>query len=305
MSSASAVLVVDDLSTGKRANLQHATSVGAELVSLDVRDAVGLRKVFVGFQPDIVFHLAAQMDVRISMVETARDAEINIIGSINVYSAALACGAPRVVNTSTGGAIYGDYPTIIPTPETEPTVPLSAYGLSKRTAEHYADWYRRTHNLDIVTLRYGNVYGPRQDPAGDAGVVAIFCSRLLAGRRPIVFGSGEQTRDYTFVDDIVAANLAASRSRDLKHAVYNVGTGREVSVLELAEAIAKAAGREPATFAPEMRPARAGEVHRNCLDVSRARCDLELATPTPLEHGLRQTLGWLRRELPKPQLENV
>lgn len=223
--SAAAVLVVDDLSTGTRANLRQALAAGVDLVQLDVRDGPGVLKAFAAFRPDVVFHLAAQMDVRVSMVETARDAEINVVGSINVFAAAAACDVTRVVNTSTGGAIYGET-TVVPTPETAPTIPLSAYGLSKRTAEHYADWYRRMKDLDIVSLRYGNVYGPRQDPSGDAGVVAIFCSRLLEGRPPIVFGDGAQTRDYVYVDDIVTANVAAAQARDLRHAIYNIGTER-------------------------------------------------------------------------------
>ena len=157
---------------------------------------------------------------------------------------------------------------VVPTPETTPTDPLSAYGLGKRTAERYGSWFRRSHGLDVVTLRYGNVYGPRQDPRGDAGVIAIFCDRVLGGQRPTVFGDGRQTRDYVFVGDIVAANRAAAAATDLPHEVYNVGTGTEVDVLGLAEAVAAAAGVDD--FAPEFRPARQGEVLRSCLDVSRA-----------------------------------
>jgi UDP-glucose 4-epimerase len=245
----SAVPVVDDLSTGKRANLHQALAAGVELVQLDVRDGPGVLEAFAGLQPDVVFHLAAQMNVRVSMVAAARDADINVIGSINVFAAAVARGVARVVNTSTGGAIYGET-TVVPTPETEPTIPLSPYGLSKRTAEQPADWYRRMKDLDVVSLRYGNVYGPRQDPSGDAGVVTILCSRLLEGRPPIMFGDGRQTRDYIYVDDVVAANVAAAQARDLRHAVYNLGTEWEISILELIEDVSMAAGRDPATFAP-------------------------------------------------------
>lgn len=289
------VLIVDDLSHGSEANLEGALGASARLLRIDIRDGPAVTDSFAAFAPDVVFHLAAQIDVRTSMSEPARDASVNVIGSVNVFAAATAAGARRIVNTSTGGAIYGDSP-IIPTPETEPARPLSAYGLSKRTAEEYGSWFRRTQALDVVTLRYGNVYGPRQDPSGDAGVIAIFCDRVLTGRRPIVFGDGEQTRDYVFVADIVAANLAAAAATagKLVHEQYNVGTGTEVSVLELISAAAAVAGVEPTAFTPTFQPPRAGEVRRSCLDVTRARTELGLAEPTSLAEGLRETLTWLR-----------
>ena len=287
------VLVLDDLSHGLEANLSAATAVGARLVRVDVRDGAAVKAQAQAFRPEVVFHLAAQIDVRTSMVEPALDAGTNVLGSINVFAAAAACGARRVVNTSTGGAIYGET-EVVPSPETQPAEPLSAYGLSKRTAEEYGAWFGRAHGLEVVTLRYGNVYGPRQDPGGDAGVIAIFCDRVLTGRRPTVFGDGLQTRDYVFVGDIVAANLAAAAAPAPPHDRYNVGTGTEVTVLELVEAIAAAAGVDPAAFAPEFRPSRAGEVRRSCLDVARARAELDLPAPTPLAEGLARTLEWVR-----------
>ena len=293
----SSVLVVDDLSTGKEANLEPALSAGTDLRRLDIRNGAALREAFVGFHPEVVFHLAAQIDVRASMAEPSRDAEINVVGSINVFSAAAASGARRVINTSTGGAIYGEGAPL-PTPETTTGRPLSAYGLSKLTAEQYAGWFRLMHDLDVVTLRYGNVYGPRQDPTGDAGVIAIFCSRLLEGMRPMIFGDGSQTRDYVFVRDIVAANLAAAGAQGLAHSIFNIGTGQEVSVLELVGAVAEVAGVDPASFQPEMRPPRAGEVLRSCLDIARARKELQLEDPTPLRDGLTATLDWIRRRQP-------
>ncbi len=223
-------LVVDDLSSGRAANLDRALAAGCAFTEMDVRDQAGLLDVFGAFRPDVVFHLAAQIDVRVSLADPLRDASLNVLGSINVFAAAHAAGVRRVVNTSTGGAIYGDG-VPIPTPETTPTDPVSAYGLSKRTTECYAAWFRRTHGLDVVTLRYGNVYGPRQDPRGDAGVIALFVGRALAGRRPTVYGDGHQTRDYVYVGDIVAANLAAAGAARLAHDEYNVGSGTEVSVL--------------------------------------------------------------------------
>ena len=295
------VLVIDDLSRGDMANLSYASAHGAQLAELDVRDGAGVEKILRSFRPELVFHLAAQIDVRVSMAEPARDAEVNVLGSINVFSAAHSSCARRVVNTSTGGAIYGET-DVVPTPETVPAQPISPYGLSKLSAEHYARWFRRTHGLDVVTLRYGNVYGPRQDPRGDAGVIAIFCDRVLAGQHPTVYGDGRQTRDYVFVGDIAAANLATAQAPKLTHGEYNVGTGIEVSVLELTETIAAVAGVAPAAFAPSFAPARTGELTRSCLDISRAQCHLGLPPPTPLAHGLARTLDWVAT-LPPPAVQ--
>ncbi|MGH3826853.1 MAG: NAD-dependent epimerase/dehydratase family protein [Pseudonocardiaceae bacterium] len=287
------VLVLDDLSRGRERYLRDAVAAGTRFERVDIRDGAAVRTAVIGFAPDVLFHLAAQIDVRASMVEPARDAAVNVVGSVNVFAAALAAGAVRVVNTSTGGAIYGET-TVVPTPETEPARPLSAYGLSKRTVEEYGAWFHSAHDLDVVTLRYGNVYGPRQDPAGDAGVIALFCDRVLAGGRPTVFGDGKQTRDYVFVGDVVAANLAAATASALGNDRYNIGTGIEVSVLELVDAVATAAGIAPESFTPDFRPARPGEVSRSCLDVSRARTELDLPESTPLAAGLRVTLDWVR-----------
>jgi UDP-glucose 4-epimerase len=290
----SAVLVIDDLSTGNHGNLRDALAAGADLARIDVRDDIGLNEAFASFQPEVVFHLAAQIDVRVSMAEPAKDAETNVVGSINVFAAAAASGASRVINTSTGGAIYGDGAPL-PTPETAPSRPQSAYGLSKQTTERYAEWFRGTRDLDVITLRYGNVYGPRQDPAGDAGVVAIFCSRVLGGVQPLIFGDGTQTRDYVFVGDIVAANLAAASVHGLRHSIFNIGTGQEVSVLQLLQEVAAAA--DVGCVEPQMLPARTGEVLRSCLDTTRARKELRLDNPTPLREGVKATLAWMRESL--------
>lgn len=287
------VLVIDDLSRGTLAHLQEALSRGARLVELDVRDGDAVEEAFRSFRPELVFHLAAQIDVRVSMDEPAHDAAVNVLGSVNVFSAAHAVGARRVVNTSTGGAIYGAT-GMVPTSEDMPADPVSAYGLSKLTAEHYARWFRRIRGLDVVSLRYGNVYGPRQDPRSDAGVIAIFCDRVLTGRRPVIYGDGHQTRDFVFVADIAAVNLAAAAAGKLSHSEYNVGTGTEVSVLELAQAVAAAAGIDPRAFEPEFAPARPGELERSCLNITLARRDLGLPPPTPLAEGLAHTLKALR-----------
>ena len=216
------VTVVDDLSTGRRQNLDSALARGAGLHEVDIRDAERVGTVLSGARPDIVFHLAAQIDVRKSIEDPAWDASINVGGTINVLEAARRAGVKRVVNTSTGGAIYG-VADVVPTPESAQPRPMAAYGQSKFCAEAYCGWSERLYGLSAVTLRYGNVYGPRQDPHGEAGVVAIFCGSLLAGERPTVFGDGRQTRDYVYVGDIVDANLAAYEYQGPVSA-FNIGT---------------------------------------------------------------------------------
>ncbi len=283
------VLVLDDLSTGSPHNLDGSP---AQLHRLDIRDGAAVTEAFARFRPEVAFHLAAQIDVRISMAHPARDASTNVLGSVNVFAAAAAAGTRRVVNTSTGGAIYGET-DVLPIPETTTPAPESAYGLGKYVAEQYAGWFRRAKGLEVVTLRYGNVYGPRQDPKGDAGVIAILCDRALGGHQPVVFGDGRQTRDFVFVGDIAEANLAAASAATLSHAEYNVGTGIEVDLLALVAAVGAAAGLTPDAFRPEFAPARAGEVRRSCLDVTRARAELGLGSPTPLADGLTQTLAWI------------
>jgi UDP-glucose 4-epimerase len=286
------VTVVDDLSTGKRENLSGALTRGADFHEIDIRDAPRLRDAVAAARPDIVFHLAAQMDVRKSIEDPGWDAGINVVGTINVLEASRLAGVRRVVNTSTGGAIYGEV-DVMPTPESAPARPMSAYGQSKFCAEAYCGWYERLYGLSSVTLRYGNVYGPRQDPHGEAGVIAIFCGKLLAGERPRIFGDGRQTRDYAYVGDIVKANLAAAAHPEA-HGAYNVGTGVEASVLAVVSALRDAAGAGEGEFEPEFAPARAGELQRSSLDVSRARGELGFSAETDLVSGLRPTLEWAR-----------
>src|SRR3954470_19869135 len=197
------VPVVVNLATGRIENLASARRRGIAFHEADITEGARLRKLFAGARPDIVFHLAAQIDVRKSIDDPAWDASINVGGTINVLDAARRAGAARVVNTSTGGAIYGDVETI-PTPETTSPRPMAAYGTSKLCAETYCGWFERLYGLSAVTLRYGNVYGPRQDPLGEAGVIAIFCGKLMSGEPPIIYGDGRQTRDYVFVSDVVA-----------------------------------------------------------------------------------------------------
>jgi len=279
------VTVIDDLSTGRRENLDQALAAGARLVEADVRDAGAMGDLAGDAEPEAVFHLAAQIDVRRSVADPAFDARINVEGTIAMLEAATSAGARRFVNTSTGGAIYGEG-RVVPAPEDHPVAPEAPYGQSKFAAEGYCELFNRLHGLSTVSLRYGNVYGPRQDPLGEAGVVAIFCGRLRAGQRPIVFGDGRQVRDYVHVADVVSANLAAAESDAT--GPFNIGTGRETTVLDLVEVLAPHA---TASFEPEHQPERPGEVRRIALDATRARDQLGWEPRVGLAEGIKQTLA--------------
>jgi UDP-glucose 4-epimerase len=283
------VTVIDDLSTGRRENLDGALARGAELVEGDIRDAAALADLLARLRPDAVFHLAAQIDVRRSIVDPAVDARVNVEGTINLLEAARAVEGIRIVNTSTGGAIYGEG-RILPATEDHPVAPQSGYGQSKFSAEGYCDLYSRLHGLSTLSLRYGNVFGPRQDPLGEAGVIAIFCGRLLAGERPTIFGDGLQTRDYVYVGDVVDANLAAAASS--VGGSINIGRGVPVSVIDLVAALSSIRGRD---LDPEFAPRRLGEVQDIHLDASRAREALGWESKVGLEEGLALTLESLRR----------
>jgi UDP-glucose 4-epimerase len=287
------VVVVDDLSTGRESNLAGARANGAELVLVDIRDGDRIAQIVGDAAPEAIFHLAAQIDVRKSVDNPGWDASINVEGTANVLEAARKAGVARFVNTSTGGAIYGDVDTI-PSPESTPPAPMAGYGTSKFCAEQYCNLYARLHGLSTVTLRYGNVYGPRQDPLGEAGVIAIFCGKLMDGGRPTIYGDGRQTRDYVFVGDVVAANLAAADKRDVGGAV-NIGTGMETSVLDLVAILQQEGGRDD--FEPDFAEARLGEIERSCLDVTRARDELGWEARTSLNDGIRATLDAARVEM--------
>ena len=282
------VTVVDDISTGRRENLEDAIGAGAELVEADVRDAEALAAACERARPEAIFHLAAQIDVRRSVDDPVHDMQVNVGGTINVLKAALASGASRFVNTSTGGAIYGEG-QILPAPESHPVAPEAPYGQSKFAAEGYCELFRRLHGLSTVSVRYGNVYGPRQDPLGEAGVIAIFCGRLLAGERPTIFGDGRQTRDYVYVGDVVEANLAAVASDAV--GPVNIGTGVQTSVLDLVDVLSELGD---GSFTAEHAEPRPGEVARNALDPSRARSELGWEPKVPVREGLERTLRSLR-----------
>ncbi|HYG96682.1 MAG TPA: GDP-mannose 4,6-dehydratase [Solirubrobacterales bacterium] len=281
------VTVVDDLSTGRRVNLESALAAGAELAELDIRDGAALSELAKERRPERIFHLAAQIDVRKSIEDPAFDASVNVGGTANVLEAARGAECGRVVSISTGGAIYGEGEgQQLPLPESAPIAPMSAYGQSKYAAEGYLALYERLYGLSGVSLRLGNVYGPRQDPLGEAGVIAIFCGRLEQGGRPTVYGDGTQTRDYIYVGDVVSAAIAAGESGVT--GPINIGTGRETNVLELVESLGKLAGAE--SFEPEFAPPRTGEVQRVSVDPSRAERELGWKAEVGLEDGLRRTL---------------
>jgi UDP-glucose 4-epimerase len=278
------VAVVDDLSSGNRENLAAALDAGATLVEADIRDASAMQELLIEEEPKVVYHLAAQVSVTRSVDDVEHDAAVNVLGTAVLLEAARLAGTPRFVYVSTGGALYGAADER-PTPETAPIQPGSPYGQSKWAAEGYSQLYDRLHGLPTITLRLGNVYGPRQDPHGEAGVVAIFCERLRAGQRPTVYGDGLQTRDYVYVDDVADAVLAAGSS-DERDAV-NVGRGEESTVLDLVEGLQAI---EPTVdFSPEHAPERRGEARHSCLDPARAAERLGWRAPTELAEGLRLT----------------
>lgn len=290
------VLVVDNLSTGREQNLAAAVSRGAELRVDDVTDAGAMIEAARGFDPDAVFHLAAQGDVRRAVREPVVDATVNVAGTVSTLEAARAAASARFVFASTGGAIYGESAhRELPLSEAASCLPDSPYGESKLAAEGYVSYYRRVHGLAAVSLRLGNVYGPRQDPLGEAGVIAIFCAELHRGGQPTVYGDGHQTRDYVYIDDAVDAMLEAdARLADAGTELegpFNIGTGAETTVLELVERLARLGGRHD--FTPRMAPHRPGEVQRIALDSGRAAAVLGWSAATDLEDGLRRTLAAL------------
>ena len=282
------VAVIDDLSTGRRDNLADATRAGVELVEADVRDSQAVLDVVSRVRPEAVFHLAAQIDVRRSVADPAADATINVAGTVNVLEAARRAAVPRVINTSSGGAIYGEG-RFLPATEDHPAAPEAPYGQSKLAAEGYCELYARNYGMSTVSLRYGNVFGPRQDPLGEAGVIAIFCGKIMDGGQPTVYGDGLQTRDYVYVSDVVEANLLALGSD--AQGPFNIGTGVATSVLDLVEALEEHA---QGSFEAVMAPERSGEIKHIVLDTTRAREQLGWEASVDIREGLDRTLASLR-----------
>jgi len=286
--------VLDDLSSGTLANLAEARADRERANKLnfhqiDVRDPeiVGLieRRA-----PEVVFHLAAQADVRVSVARPAFDAEVNVVGTLNVLEGARKAGTRKVVFASSGGTIYGEVDGAdLPAKESLPQLPLSPYGVAKKVVFDYLNAYRALHGIEFTALALANVYGPRQDPHGEAGVVAIFAGRLLAGEPCTVFGDGEQTRDFVFVDDVVDAFVRGAERGD--GLLCNIGTGNETSVNKLYRTMATAAGVDTPALSAAARP---GELQRSSLDPGRAAVQLGWRPWTPLEDGSARVLDWFR-----------
>ena len=279
------ILVADDLSTGKRENLP----AGVDLAVVDIATPE-IERLIADVKPEVLFHLAAQIDVRRSVADPVFDARVNVLGTAAIAGAAARAGTRTIIFSSTGGAIYGEQKDF-PADEGHATKPTSPYGVAKLCGELYLGLFARTNGMRAVALRYANVYGPRQDPHGEAGVVAIFCGRLLAGKPLTIYGDGGQTRDYVYVGDVVRANLCALGNETARGS-FNIGTGRETDVVTLARLLGGG------DVSLEYAPARPGEQRRSVIDPRRAEIDLEWRPTVALEEGLRRTLAYFRERAP-------
>ena len=286
-SGAGEVTVLDDLSTGKRSQL----NAKATLYPIDLRDAAAVASVVAQARPEIIYHLAAQMDVRRSVADPSFDAQVNLVGFLNLMESVRKHGLKRVVFASTGGAIYGEQEEF-PCTEEHPKRPVSPYGVAKLATEAYLFFYKVEYGIDYVALRFGNVYGPRQDPHGEAGVVAIFCGRILDGKPVTIYGDGTQTRDYIYVGDVVRAVVAASKS-NASGIALNIGTGIETNVNELYSALAGIA--DFPTHA-EHAAARPGEQKRSVISPARAAQELGWRPEKRLADGLEETFKYFKQQ---------
>jgi UDP-glucose 4-epimerase len=275
------VLIVDDLSTGREENIPKEAS----FIKGSIREQAFLEEVFSDFKPDMVDHHAAQINVRQSVEDPVFDAEINIIGTLNLLELSVKHKIKRFIFASTGGAIYGE-PQNLPADESTPPMPISPYGVAKYTVEKYLGYYRAIYGLEYVALRYANVYGPRQNPHGEAGVIAIFCNRIIAGNPCLIFGDGNQTRDYVFAEDVAEANIL---SVNAPVGSYNIGTEIETPVNDLVTMLRKASGRE---FKVEYVPSQYGEVQRISLNITLANRALGWYPKVNLEDGISRTWKW-------------
>jgi len=279
------VVIVDDLSTGFEENINPK----AKFYKLDIRDLESLKEIFEKEKPEIVNHHAAQIDVRKSLKDFLFDAEVNIIGSLNTLKLSLDYGVKKFIFASTGGAIYGE-PFYLPADEKHPALPLSPYGAAKLSIEHYLYVFHQNFSLPYIALRYANVYGPRQNPLGEAGVVAIFTDKMVKGERPIIFGDGEQTRDFVYIKDVVSANIIALETE--KVGVFNIGTGKRTSVNEVFRKIKEALGEE---IEPIYAEERKGEVRHIALDYSLAERELGWRPQYDFDSGLRETIDFYKK----------
>lgn len=277
------VVVVDNLSTGKRKNVNRAAS----LYKIDIQ-SWRLERVFRNERPNVVLHLAAQMNVRRSVAEPVFDAQVNILGTMHVLQQAVQHGARKVIFASSGGAIYGEQ-EMFPASESHTTNPMSPYGISKLCGEHYLSYYHRISGIQVVSLRYANVYGPRQDPEGEAGVVSIFIQKMLNGEQPVINGNGRQTRDFVFVEDVAEASLAAMGQES--QGVFNVGTGGETSVNELFRVLVELTG---STCKEVHGPAQKGEQMRSAIDPAKIKQVLGWEQKVDLREGLKRTVAYFK-----------
>ena len=277
------IAIIDNLSTGKEENINPEAS----FFHIDITDFEALEGIFQNFKPEIVFHVAAQIDLRKSIEEPSFDAEVNVVGSVNLFSLCVQDGVKRIIFSSTGGALYGEREKI-PANENSSIEPLSPYGVSKYCTEQYLNCFKRLYGIERVILRYGNVYGPRQDPFGEAGVIAIFTNKILNGETLTVYGDGNQTRDYIFIEDVVRANLLSIEG---KEGIYNIGTNVETSVNHIIELFSKILEKD---IKPIYTQPRKGEVYRISLNTEKAKMELGFEVKFTFEEGLRKTIQWYK-----------
>lgn len=278
------VVVVDNLSSGKEENINKR----AKFYKLDIQDS-NLESIFQKEKPDYVNHHAAQIDVRRSVSDPIFDAKINILGTINVLQNCVKYKVKKIIFASSGGAIYGEQ-EIFPAPETHPPRPISPYGITKLVSEHYLYYYKTIYGLDYVSLRYANVYGPRQDPFGEAGVVAIFAQKMLNGEQPIINGDGKQTRDFVYVEDVVEANILAMKN-NISENIFNIGTGIETSVNQIFNQLKEIINP---SIEKKHGPPKEGEQRRSVIDYTRAKKFLQWEPRTSLIRGLKRTVKYFK-----------
>ena len=278
------VAVIDNFSTGKEENLNPKV----KFYKTDIQDSK-IFQIFEKEKPDIVFHYAAQINVRKSVENPVESAKTNILGSLNILENCRNFGVKKIVFASTGGAIYGEA-KIIPTPEDYPAGPVSPYGIEKLIVELYLDFYKKEYNLDYLILRFANVYGPRQNSRGEAGVIAIFCDKMIAKNQPIINGDGKQTRDFVFVDDVIRANILAMEKNE--SGVFNIATGIETDINTVFRELKKAFNSKIKEI---YGPQKAGEQKRSCLDSSLAKKELGWKPRYSLDQGLEKTINWFKK----------
>ena len=280
------VVIIDNLSSGKKENINKK----AKFYKIDIRNDLSVLKIFKKEKPEIVFHLAAQVNVRESSKKPIKDAEINILGAINIFENCVKHKVKKIIFSSTGGAMYGDA-NIIPTPENYYELPMSPYGIAKLTTEKYLRYYHTVFGLQFIALRFANVYGPRQNPEGEAGVISIFCDRLLKRQKPIIFGNGKQTRDFVFVDDVVRALILAMNIK--KIGIFNISTAKETNVNILLKKMRVSMGYNIEEI---YKAGNTEEQKRSCLDYAKAENELNWQPKYNIDQGLVKTIDWFTKK---------